>query len=265
MHNTKISTIQAVLVLIVTLLNASFQTYSLQQLRKTAVNDPLIDEAKNILLNTVITQYIIAVFVAIMAFILFAYRHRISESKLVNVIVYLGLIVSTVVMFVGGVFGALVASKIQCFKQDKNVHNAWRYSTVSAINGIVGTILVLLVQGFIRRDNIHEYLKNPTFFKDKVTFFKEKPAPAVPLRPVRPREPTFGDLVQGNIRPADDQFELRERPRRVTMQNGPPVRAVRAPRGQIRNLRTAGGYRVDRNPLMEDYNREVIDPLRYDD
>jgi len=164
MKNTSISIIQAIIVVIITLLNASFQLYSLVQLNKVHGLNSEVQEAKHLLLNVIITQYIIAIFMALVAFLVFAYRHKLgSNTKFVNLIVYLGLIFATITMFSGGVIGAIVASKLQCLKADPHVENAWRYTSVSAITGIVGTILVLLVQGFIRRDqmNLQVFQKQP--------------------------------------------------------------------------------------------------------
>jgi MFS family permease len=170
--HTTIATVQSLIGVLAILANAGMQAASLYYLNKTAVKIDDVDGIKKILIGSFVSQFIAAALM-ITALVMLI-RNRKEYEKHMSKIVYGILIISGVLLLVGGSLGATVAMRLQCYRSDPNVEKAWRLCTISAVVGIMGAMIMLVVQGFARRKEI----------KQQVLRYVQK-KPKVNIRPVR--------------------------------------------------------------------------------
>jgi hypothetical protein len=147
---------QCLLTFLIVLANASLQTLSYLKLNDKSVpknND--IDMAKQYLISSMFAQYLSS-FLMLVAVALLYYKreeYAVHMSKLI----YLMLVFSTLVMFSGGVLGAMAATKLQCYKKDSvNINTAWNMTTITAVSGILGMILILTIQAFMHKKTLEQ-------------------------------------------------------------------------------------------------------------
>lgn len=148
MKHTTVALVQSIIGLILIITNASLQAVALSELNKSTIDNDDVKAAKKTLLISVITQFVSALLFSVTFIMLMS-----STSH--NAVVYGALMVSGALMITGGALGSSAALKLQCHKgSDERVLKAWKFSTYSAISGIVGAIFLLIIQTFARKDQI---------------------------------------------------------------------------------------------------------------
>jgi len=147
---------QTFIALALTLTNASLQAYALAQINKADLKDSdlKVSEVKNMLLGSVVSQFLTAILLMVIFVLLFVYREK--YQKHIGWMIYAGLSISTFLMFVGGVIGATAATRLQCYKKLPHVYEAWRMSMLTGVMGILGTMMIMFVQAFLKRHEIKE-------------------------------------------------------------------------------------------------------------
>jgi hypothetical protein len=115
-------------------------------------DDVFVKSAHKHLLRAAIMN-LVFVIVTILIFVYIFYKKSTllaTTPILINVM----LLLLTVSLFVSGVYSSLAASDLRCVKDTtqntKSIHNAHLYSSICAVMGIVGVVLVLLVQAYLR-------------------------------------------------------------------------------------------------------------------
>lgn len=173
--------------------NAGLQAYSFYELNGITPTNSSITEAKHLLLASFIAQIIAALFMLVA--IILAITHRTSPNA--KKWVFVALVLATIFLFGGGVLGAISAMNLQCFRKMLPVETAWQMASISAVIGIVGTVLVLIIQTYMAKESIKkalreqlitEYVKQPLYVPVK----KETKPPAVPQIPPRGLRRGFG-------------------------------------------------------------------------
>ena len=152
--HTTIALIQSVFALVVVVINASLQTIGLINLNQTTIDNQDIQDAKRFLLGAAIAQFIAAVLMITVAILIIVYKEKLQQHM--NKLLYAALVVSGLLMIVGGSLGASAALRLQCYKSDTNVQKAWEMSSITAILGIVGAFIMLLIQAFVKRETIKD-------------------------------------------------------------------------------------------------------------
>nr|QBK87827.1 MAG: hypothetical protein LCMAC202_01730 [Marseillevirus LCMAC202] len=162
--HTTIALIQSVFALVAVVVNASLQTNGLLNLNQTNVDNQDIQDAKRFLLAAVIAQFIAAVLMITVAILIIVNKEKLQQQM--SKFLYAALIISGLLMLVGGSLGAAAAVRLQCYKADMYVKKAWEMSSITAILGIVGTFILLLIQTFVKRETIkgiaRQYLTTKT-------------------------------------------------------------------------------------------------------
>jgi len=188
MKNTTIALIQSLIALLAILTNASLQSLALAELNKSPLMNADVDDAKKLLLITVILQFVAAILMITATILLIIYRNKFQQHM--NKFVYIALVLSGFLLLVGGSLGAAVAVRLQCYRGDPHVESAWQKASISSAIGIVGTILLLIVQAFTRKETIksaareyltHKYIRVPTHRPipvPKAATYKKAPMPA---------------------------------------------------------------------------------------
>lgn len=199
---------QSVIGLLAILANAGMQTYGLLELNKYKPPAPIpdIEEAKKLLLGAILIQFISGILM-ITALILFSiHREKFTSNTFSHAILFL----AGVLLLVGGSIGSTVSLRLQCYRSDANVAVAWNMATYSAIIGISGAILMLLIQAFVKRKAIKgkalqylttEYVPRATYVPVAKPAQGQRPLarppqgqrplarPPHPLPPKQPRQP----------------------------------------------------------------------------
>nr|QBK87354.1 MAG: hypothetical protein LCMAC201_02640 [Marseillevirus LCMAC201] len=181
--HTTIALIQSIFALIVLVINASLQVTGLVHLNQTTLDNQDIKDAKNFLLGAVIAQFIAIILMITVSILIIIYKAKLQlyMSKLL----YTALVISGLLMLVSGSLGANAAVRLQCYKNDFYVKKAWEMSSISAILGIGGTFILLLIQAFIKRDTIkdiaREYLTTKVVKKQVPTYFPVRHRAPMPL------------------------------------------------------------------------------------
>lgn len=158
MKRTNIALLQAFLALMVIIANASLHTMALIELNKMASLKPTdngyaqIQNCKKILLIAIFVQFVAAVIMIAVSIVIIANKK--SLDKHMSKLIYFALFLSGMLMLASGVIGAYVSSQLQCFKYLNHVDKAWNYTVYTAVIGILGVIVILITQAFIRRSSI---------------------------------------------------------------------------------------------------------------
>lgn len=150
MKHTTVAFTQSIIGLILIITMASLQAVALSELNKGTVDNADIKSAKKTLLISVIIQFVAALLFAISFIMLWRTVSSGSQSS----VIYGALLVSGSLMVTGGALGSSAALRLQCHKSDANVKKAWKFSTYSAIIGILGSIFLLIIQTFARKEQI---------------------------------------------------------------------------------------------------------------
>ena len=154
MSSSTIALIKPILAVCVTILNASIQTYALLSLNKTTIENDDLSRAKKILLASVISQFVAALLLIAVAITVIVHRKKIGEYM--SNFIYIGLVIGGLLMLTGGSLGAVAAFRMQCYRSDANVAIAWKWSSWTAVIGILSTMLMLVIQMFVKRKTIRE-------------------------------------------------------------------------------------------------------------
>jgi len=133
------------------LANAVLHTIGFSALGKTTSTDPAVASAKKTLMISFIIQYIaVAMMIGSTAFIIIK-----PNSPMVNGIAYGSIFVSTGILFFGSILAINTAMKLQCLKTNyPHIETAWKMATISSVIGIIGVLLILLVQAYVHREKI---------------------------------------------------------------------------------------------------------------
>ncbi len=181
--NTTIALIQSVIALLAILTNASLQSIGLSELNKSLVNNVDVEDAKKLLFTAIMLQFVAAVLMITVFVLLIVYREKLQQHM--NKFIYVALTISGLLLLIGGSLGASVAVRLQCYRIDPNVNKAWQMASITSVVGIVGTIVLLLIQVFMQRETIkgaareyltHKYVRVPTH--KPVAAPKKAPMPA---------------------------------------------------------------------------------------
>lgn len=134
------------------LTNSILQTIGFSALGKSTSTDPVVASAKKTLMISFIIQYVaVAMMIGATAYIII----KPDDAPMVNGLAYGSLFLSTGILFFGSILAIQTAMKLQCLKiNDKNVETAWKMATISSVIGIVGVLLILLVQAYVHREKI---------------------------------------------------------------------------------------------------------------
>lgn len=184
MQNVTVSLLQVIVIFIMTLVNATLQTIAYRNIKKSQLTNSDITKAAKLLLGSLISQYVTAFVMIAVAAYMIANRNTALNDNTQKVLVYGFLVLSTSALLTGGVIGASVSTKLQCFRNYNEIEQAWQKSTISATSGILGTVLVLLIQAFIRRDTLKkkaleymQYERKKVPVKRALYQVLDKPAP----------------------------------------------------------------------------------------
>lgn len=162
MNNFSVNLIQIILILMITLINICLQAYALYTIKSIDNDQVNLKKVHETLLLSLIIQFIS--FVVMIFMIVFIVYYKDSTKSFISLLTYIGIFITSTIMFFGGAINAFVANKLQCYRADKNINIVWQMSTINAISGILGTMLVLIIQAFIKRDYLKtqalNYLQN---------------------------------------------------------------------------------------------------------
>ncbi len=151
-QHTTIALIQSVIALIVIIINASLQTMALTDLNKSNLTNEDVQYAKRILLIAIIAQFIAAVVMITVIVLILVYRNQLE--RYISMFVYSSLMLSGALLIVSGGLGATIAVRLQCYRSDPNVEQAWKAATITSVTGIAGALVLLLIQSFVKREKI---------------------------------------------------------------------------------------------------------------
>lgn len=208
MNTLYVTLIQSFLALFITLFNAILQIIAYSQLGNTSngmatIETPTalqqISTARQMLLASFSSQLIAFVLLGIVIF--FVLRNREKFKEQMNILVSLSLFISTFLMFIGGVVGAIAAGYLQCYRTNTKIDFAWRMSTITALTGILGSGITLLIQGFLRRDKTK---KPQTIEPSKRVKFTKPP----PIRRTR----KIGEITREAMRRQQEAFREKTTP-----------------------------------------------------
>jgi len=157
MKNTTIALLQSILAFIIIIVNTGlyFTVWlNLNKVNLTVNNEQTenVQKSKNLILISAILHIVFAVIIAIVTVSIVYNKQKLEEHM--NILIYLALFLSCILMLASGIVGAIVATNLQCYKTDENIKKAWENASYTAVYGILGVILILLVQAFTRRSEI---------------------------------------------------------------------------------------------------------------
>lgn len=167
--HTTIAIIQTVIALIAIITNITLQVDALMQLNKSVTKNVDIEDSKRMLLSSILLQSIAAVLMIIAFVILIVKREQLQAHM--NKFIYAALIISGLLLLVSGSLGGATAVRLQCYRGDADVNKAWNRASMTSVIGVVGTVLLLLIQVFTRKEDIksatrdyltHKYVRVPT-------------------------------------------------------------------------------------------------------
>lgn len=152
MKHSTVGILQTIVAMLAIIANIGLQITGSIALGKATTDNPDIATAKRILTGSIITQILAVILIgSVLSVIVFA---KDAFSGGTSVWIYIALVTAGILLLIGGSLGATVAMKLQCYRSDPNVQKAWQMSTISAVIGIVGAMLMLVVQGFLKREEI---------------------------------------------------------------------------------------------------------------
>jgi MFS family permease len=157
MNKETLVILQCLLALLITIFNASLQTASLVNLHKSKTDNADITLAKQYLLGSIIAQFTAGFIMLISLVVIFMNAEKFKEHM--SKLIYFMLIVSTLIMFTGGIIGASVSTRLQCYRADKSVNDAWQSSSITAATGVLGFVLILFMQAFMGRQKIKDVVR----------------------------------------------------------------------------------------------------------
>ena len=82
--------------------------------------------------------------------------YRMTLQIHMSKMIYAALLVSGLLLFVGGGIGSAISVKLQCNRGNERIEKAWKATTASALVGVLGTIVLLAIQGFTRRSSLRD-------------------------------------------------------------------------------------------------------------
>jgi len=161
MRNTTFALLQSILAFIALIVTTAFYSTALASLHKvdlppnseSEMSDN-IKRSKKILLITIATQIAFALVIAGVSMVIVYNNEKLDKHM--TPLIYIALVLSGLLLLASGVVGTIIAVNLQCYKFEKNIENAWTFSTYGAITGVVGSFLMLIMQGFTRRQSIKE-------------------------------------------------------------------------------------------------------------
>lgn len=148
---------QSVVALIAIITDATMQAIAISQLNKTGQQNSAVHESKRLLWISVILQIISSLLMIGVFIICIVHREQLKAHM--SKLIYASLITSGSLLLIGGGISANVAIRLQCYRQDPYINEAWKQATNSSIIGILGTISLLLMQAYIRKDNLRNIVR----------------------------------------------------------------------------------------------------------
>lgn len=111
-------------------------------------NDELQKIHQDMMIFMIVNYVILAMSLLLLVFFV---SQKSQYEDNVPALVRLGLFILSPLMLASGIYGAYVASKLQCLKQDNpKLEKAYNYSVLCALVGILGFTAVLMVQAYLR-------------------------------------------------------------------------------------------------------------------
>jgi len=144
--------IQALFAISITILNIWLQIIALTALNKASENDD-IKVAKQLLLTCIITQIVSVLLLLTVIIILIIYRKNIPTK-----FIYTGLFISGILLLLNGSLSATVTLRLQCYRSDSNVYTAWKWTSMTAISGILGAMLMLVIKVLASRRELKQLI-----------------------------------------------------------------------------------------------------------
>ena len=147
-----VENIKLILVMIVSGAIAVLQTLAFMHTKDEhdkSGNEELQKIHQHMMIFMIVNYVILAVAVLLLVF----FVSQKSSDGSVPALVRLGLFVFSPLLLASGIYGAYVASKLQCLKQDNpKLEKAYNYSVLCALIGILGFTAVLMVQAYLKVD-----------------------------------------------------------------------------------------------------------------
>lgn len=159
MNSTTISSIIILLIMLFLFSSFVLQILSYRNIqRHENANTKLSIAKRRVLYNMVVS--LVGSMIGALVLVLFYRRSNKSKTPaMVNVSMYL----LAMLLFISGSLAAMSASSLQCVKElNKDLNNAWLYSTACAIIGIIGTVMILILEGS-KRINSYKESQNPQY------------------------------------------------------------------------------------------------------
>lgn len=156
------------------LTNGSLMASSYVNAGKASVSNDDINYARNALLGTMISQFAVGVILIVAMILMMVYKQNLSDkahNRLLNTL----MTVAGLTLFSGGAVAATISNRLQCYRSDVNIQSAWRASTISAIIGICGSILLLAIQAVLKRDTIKKKAVQKILYQARPTTYEERP------------------------------------------------------------------------------------------
>ena len=189
--HTTIALLQSLVGLMAIIANSSLQAIGLSHIRKATHNNPKIKEAERLLLISVVTQFVAAVLMVTALVLILVYRQKFQEH--LNTLAYAALILAGVLLLVGGAMGSTVALRLQCYRADPHVNKAWEMATWSAVVGVLGAMMLLFIQTFVKRDSLKEIARN---YLNNTTVKIPTHAPIKPAMKPKAEMPSWSPLAK---------------------------------------------------------------------
>ena len=144
MNSTTISSIIILLIMLFLFSSFVLQILSYRNIQRHENANTNLKVAKERVLYNMVVSLFGSILGGLVLFLFYRRTNKNTTPGLVNVSMYILLIV----LFVSGSLAAMSASSLQCVKSlNKDLNNAWLYSTSCAVIGIVGTVMILLLEG----------------------------------------------------------------------------------------------------------------------
>ena len=182
MEANTVTSIQIVFIILLIFASAIMQTISLVNVDKasksTAITADELKKTKDLLLISIIMQFVaVAIFVGVG---IYMFTKRATMTK-TGTMLKIGFIAGVFVLLVGGSIGASAAINLQCSKSDTHLKSAWDMSMISALIGIMGTMLTLVVYALRKRKTITDKARDYLMYDTK----KEKVLNPTVVRAIR--------------------------------------------------------------------------------
>lgn len=134
------------------LVNSGLQLAALFELNSLKDETTELSQTKRILLSAVILGFVSGALLSTALILLYMYSNSTSVTP------YMMLLLAGLCLLAGGVLGGTVAFRLQCQRgtQDSPKDKAWQYCSYSSMIGVIGTLVLLFLEGFDRRSQIKQ-------------------------------------------------------------------------------------------------------------